>query len=175
MSCRGMATELKDYESHYDRLEINPECTKTEIRCGQWIWNQSLISNAFISGKPGFVFPCNTIQILIQMMKRRLSASWKSKNLIQVSEKVLIEFRFKMSTALVPSFKWWSNLSRADQWWEAKGIQWPDWLLPQVAISSEDNIFLHCAPSQGAAATARPPSACGVTEATCNNGQCIDR
>ena len=34
VSCRGMATELKDYESHYDRLEIHPECTKTEIRCG---------------------------------------------------------------------------------------------------------------------------------------------
>merc|ERR550517_1106119 len=32
VSCRGMATELKDYESHYDRLEIHPECTKTEIR-----------------------------------------------------------------------------------------------------------------------------------------------
>jgi len=30
--CRGMATELKDYESHYDRLEVHPECTKTEIR-----------------------------------------------------------------------------------------------------------------------------------------------
>ena len=34
---------------------------------------------------------------------------------------------------------------------------------------------LHSSPPQGAAATARPPSACGVTEATCNNGQCIDR
>ena len=37
VSCRGMATQLKDYESHYDRLEIHPECTKTEIR---WRWNQ---------------------------------------------------------------------------------------------------------------------------------------
>ena len=39
-------------------------------------------------------------------------------------------------------------------------------------------VFLICIPlppPQGAAATARPPSACGVTEATCNNGQCIDR
>jgi hypothetical protein len=27
-----MATELKDFESHYDTLEISPECTKTEIR-----------------------------------------------------------------------------------------------------------------------------------------------
>jgi len=33
----------------------------------------------------------------------------------------------------------------------------------------------HLAQAQGATATARPPSACGVTEATCNNGQCIDR
>ena len=24
---------LKDYESYYDKLEIHPECTKTEIRC----------------------------------------------------------------------------------------------------------------------------------------------
>ena len=29
---RTMATKLKDYTSHYDILEINPECTKTEIR-----------------------------------------------------------------------------------------------------------------------------------------------
>jgi len=29
---RAMATNLKDYESHYDTLGINPECTKTEIR-----------------------------------------------------------------------------------------------------------------------------------------------
>lgn len=29
---RNMATRLKDYTSYYDTLEINPECTKTEIR-----------------------------------------------------------------------------------------------------------------------------------------------
>jgi len=29
---RAMATRLKDYVSHYDVLEVNPECTKTEIR-----------------------------------------------------------------------------------------------------------------------------------------------
>lgn len=29
---RCMATNLKDYESHYDTLEVAPECTKTEIR-----------------------------------------------------------------------------------------------------------------------------------------------
>ena len=29
---RTMATNLKDYTSHYDMLEIHPECTKTEIR-----------------------------------------------------------------------------------------------------------------------------------------------
>jgi len=32
VNCRGMATVLKDYESYYDKLEIHPECTKTEIR-----------------------------------------------------------------------------------------------------------------------------------------------
>ena len=37
VSFRGMATELKDYESHYDRLEIHPECTKTEIRYGTYL------------------------------------------------------------------------------------------------------------------------------------------
>jgi len=29
---RAMATKLKDYVSHYDILEVTPECTKTEIR-----------------------------------------------------------------------------------------------------------------------------------------------
>ena len=29
---RTMATNLKDFNSHYDMLEIHPECTKTEIR-----------------------------------------------------------------------------------------------------------------------------------------------
>jgi len=29
---RTMATNLKDFTSHYDMLEIHPECTKTEIR-----------------------------------------------------------------------------------------------------------------------------------------------
>eukprot|EP00092_Neocalanus_flemingeri_P007731 GFUD01008347.1.p1 GENE.GFUD01008347.1~~GFUD01008347.1.p1 ORF type:complete len:287 (-),score=63.61 GFUD01008347.1:24-884(-) len=29
---RAMATQLKDYVSHYDVLEVSPECTKTEIR-----------------------------------------------------------------------------------------------------------------------------------------------
>ena len=27
-----MATELRDYESHYERLEVQPECTRSEIR-----------------------------------------------------------------------------------------------------------------------------------------------
>ena len=36
-------------------------------------------------------------------------------------------------------------------------------------------VCLICILPPGATATARPPSACGVTEATCNNGQCIDR
>ena len=29
---RTMATNLKDFNLHYDMLEIHPECTKTEIR-----------------------------------------------------------------------------------------------------------------------------------------------
>ena len=36
-------------------------------------------------------------------------------------------------------------------------------------------VCLICILPPGATATARPPSACGVSEATCNNGQCIDR
>jgi len=32
MAVRSMATVLKDFVSHYDTLEIYPECTKTEIR-----------------------------------------------------------------------------------------------------------------------------------------------
>jgi len=32
ISIRSMATKLKDFVSYYDILEINPECTKTEIR-----------------------------------------------------------------------------------------------------------------------------------------------
>jgi len=31
-SSRCMATTFKDYVSHYDTLDVNPECTKTEIR-----------------------------------------------------------------------------------------------------------------------------------------------
>ena len=44
VSCRGMATQLKDYESHYDRLEIHPECTKTEIRFSQTFAWRSIFS-----------------------------------------------------------------------------------------------------------------------------------
>lgn len=31
-----MATHLKDFQSHYDTLEIVPECTKTEIRLNSY-------------------------------------------------------------------------------------------------------------------------------------------
>ena len=88
-----MATELKDYESHYDRLEVHPECTKTEIRytltniCMKiniLLWVPSIWFYS-IAGKPGFDFPCNTTPTSIQMMKKQQTDSLKSKSHTQVS------------------------------------------------------------------------------------------
>ena len=60
-----MATELKDYESHYDRLEVHPECTKTEIRFGI---NGNLFSTTCIK--------INAILTLIQIYVYSLREAW---------------------------------------------------------------------------------------------------